>query len=343
MIHVGIIGGGNISETHARAVCETDGVEIAGIYGRNVEKASRLAELYGGEAYSELDSLLSHKPLDMVFIGSPSGVHAEHGIAAARCGIHVLVEKPIDVTIQRADELIEQCEQSGVKLGVCFQDRIAPDICKLRDFVLDGKLGDPILVSGKVKWYRQPEYYRASRWRGTKALDGGGALINQGIHTIDLLLWLMGPVKRVQASSTTALHAIEVEDTLVATLEFASGAIGTFEASTAAYPGYDRRVEITGSNGTVILENSTVIRVDVRGDASALSQTAAHTGSQSATSAVVSDIAGHKRLLENFLQAILDDCQIACDGRDGRRSLELVEALYSSASSNVAVRLKTDR
>ncbi len=343
MIHVGIIGGGNISETHARAVCETDGVEIAGINGRNLEKCSRLAQLYGGKVYSELGSLLSHKPLDMVLIGSPSGLHAEHGIAAARGGLHVLIEKPIDIITQRADELVEQCERAGVKLGVCFQDRVAPEIRKLREFLLAGGLGDPILVSARVKWYRPPEYYGTSRWRGTKALDGGGALINQGIHTIDLLIWLLGPVRRVQATAVTALHQIEVEDTLVATLEFASGAIGTFEASTAAYPGYDRRVELTGSNGTVILENSSVLRADVRGDASSLLRAVGETANRSATSAVVSDISGHKRLLENFLQAILHDGQLACDGRDGKRSLELVEALYASSISNVAVTLNSAR
>jgi predicted dehydrogenase len=337
MIHTGIIGGGNISETHARAVCETEGVQVAAIYGRNFDKANRLAKLYGGTTYSDLTSLLNHKPLDMVLIGSPSGLHAEHGVAAARHGLHVLVEKPLDVTTPRADELIERCEQSGVKLAVCFQDRVTPDIRRLREFLLAGKLGTPILVSGKVKWYRPPEYYSASQWRGTKALDGGGALINQGVHTIDLLLWLMGSVKRVQATATTSLHDIEVEDTLVATLEFSNGAVGTFEASTAAYPGYNRRVELTGSEGTIVLENSCVIQADVRSDASSLLQPLTDTKNKSATSAVVSDVSGHKRLLEDFVKAIGTGSQPACDGRDGRRSLELVEALYESAQTGKVV------
>jgi UDP-N-acetyl-2-amino-2-deoxyglucuronate dehydrogenase len=340
MINVGIIGAGNISESHARAVHETDGVQIGAVHGRNTNKARRLAELYGGRAYPDLESLLTHKPLDMVLIGSPSGLHAEQGIAAARKGLHVLVEKPIDITTQRADELIAQCEQSQVKLAICFQDRVAPDLRELKQFLAGGKLGNPILVAGKVKWYRPPEYYAASHWRGKKALDGGGALINQSVHTIDLLLWLMGPVTRVQATSRTALHQIEVEDTLVATLEFASGAIGTFEASTAAYPGYNRRVELTGSEGTVILENSSVVQVDLRdGNSAQLLRSRNENHNASSTSAVVSDISGHNRLLEDFVRTIETGNQPACDGREGRRSIALVEALYESAKTGTAVTL----
>jgi UDP-N-acetyl-2-amino-2-deoxyglucuronate dehydrogenase len=340
MINVGIIGGGNISESHARAVHETDGVQVAAVYGRNTDKASRLAELYGGTVHTEMDSLLAHRPLDMVFIGSPSGLHAEQGIAAARHGLHVLVEKPIDITTQRAGELIAQCEESQVKLAVCFQDRVASDLRELKQFLVDGKLGNPILVTGKVKWYRPAEYYGASQWRGTKALDGGGALINQGVHTIDLLLWMLGPVTRVHAISRTALHKIEVEDTLVATLEFAGGAIGTFEASTAAYPGYNRRVELTGSEGTVILENSSVVQIDLRDrDSARLLRSSDENRNASSTSAVVSDISGHKRLLEDFVRSIETGSQPACDGREGRRSIALVEALYESASTRSAVTL----
>jgi predicted dehydrogenase len=133
-----------------------------------------------------------------------------------------------------------------VRLGVFFQDRVQPDIARLHDLVAGGRLGRPLLASARVKWYRPPEYYSQSRWRGTWALDGGGALMNQGIHTVDLLQWVFGPVARVAAKTRTALHAIEVEDTAVALLEFRSGALATFEATTTAYPGYKRRVEFTG-------------------------------------------------------------------------------------------------
>jgi predicted dehydrogenase len=190
MTLIGIIGGGNISETHARAALEIESAVIAAVYGTNREKTARLAQQYGGSVYESLSSFLEHAPMDLVMIGSPSGVHAEHGIAAARRGLHVLVEKPIDITTERADELINECRRAGVKLGVCFQDRVSPDICRLKQLVDSGQLGKAILVSARVKWYRPREYYDSQRWRGTWALDGGGALMNPAVHTLDLLLWL---------------------------------------------------------------------------------------------------------------------------------------------------------
>lgn len=345
MTYIGIIGGGNISDTHARAAREIDGVEVAAVYGNNQDKAARLAKLYGGEAYGDLESFLKHRPLDMVMIGSPSGLHAEQGIAAARRGLHVLVEKPIDITTERADLLISECERAGVKLGVCFQDRVAPDTARLKQIVDAGRLGKPILVSGRVKWYRPPEYYRDSRWRGTSELDGGGALINQGVHTVDLLLWLMGDVARVNAKAITALHDVEVEDTVVATLQFTNGAIGTLEAATSAYPGYRRRIELTGSEGTLILEDNQIVAADLRtpGEDLLMSKAGPKEGSTnaSATSPVVSDVSGHKRILEDFLRAIETNGKPACDGHEGRRSIELVQAIYESSRTGESVILRT--
>ena len=259
-IHIGLIGGGNISQTHARAARAIPGVEIAAIYGTNAKKVTTLCREHGGKSYHDFDAFLAHRPMDMVAIGSPSGLHAAQGIAAAQRGIHVLTEKPIDISTERADALIEAAERSGVKLGVMFQDRVKPGIRELRDWITTGVIGKPLLVDAQVKWYRPPEYYSGSRWRGTSALDGGGALINQAVHTVDLLLWLFGDVVRVQARTATILHAIETEDTALAILEFAGGALGTLQATTAAYPGYPRRVEITGSEGTVILEQDRIQR-----------------------------------------------------------------------------------
>jgi predicted dehydrogenase len=341
MVHVGILGGGNISETHARAAHETDGVEVAAIYGQNQEKAARLAERFSGKLCASLPEFLEHRPLDLVMIGSPSGLHAEHGIAAARRGLHVLTEKPLDINTQRADELIHECERAGVKLGVCFQDRVAADIRRLKQLIADGVLGKPILISGRVKWYRPPEYYSGSRWRGTLALDGGGALMNQGVHTVDLLLWLMGDVARVSARSITALHEIEVEDTVVATLEFRNGAIGTLEAATSIYPGYPRRVELTGTEGTVVVEHDRIVAAELRNAKIDLVTPNAASANASATSPVVPDVSGHKDLLRDFLQAIETNSKPICDGVEGRRSVELVEAIYESARTGHPVTLGT--
>src|SRR5438552_6163526 len=262
-IHIGLIGGGNITETHARAARAIPGVEISAIHGTNNEKIARLCHEHGGTPYQDFDAFLRHRPMDLVIIGSPSGLHATQGIAATRQGLHVLSEKPIEISTARTDLLIEAAKKSNVQLGVIFQDRMKPHIRQLKSWLDQGLLGRPIIVDARVKWYRPPEYYSNSRWRGTFALDGGGALINQGIHTVDLLLWLLGDVVRVQARTGTLLHKIEAEDTAVAILEFASGALGLFQASTAAYPGYPRRVELSGSEGTVILEHDRIVAINL--------------------------------------------------------------------------------
>ena len=331
--HVGLIGGGNISETHARAARAIPGVEVSAIYGTNMEKVNRLSAEHGGAAYHDFEAFLLHHPMELVIIGSPSGLHAEHGIAAARRGLHVLTEKPIDLSSSRADALIAAAEESDVKLGVLFQDRTKPHIRQLKSWLDQGVLGKPLFVDACVKWYRPPAYYANSRWRGTLALDGGGALINQGIHTIDLLLWLLGDVARVKSRTATMLHKIEAEDTAIALLEFASGTIGVFNATTAAYPGYPRRVEITGTEGTVVIEHDRIISADLRKGSAGPIEPAPTDENQSATSAAVGDFRGHQALLEDFLQAIQQNRAPLCDGREGRRSIALVESIYQAARS----------
>src|SRR5881398_1268525 len=302
--HIGLIGGGNITETHARAARAIPGVEISAIHGTNNEKIARLCHEHGGTPYQDFDAFLRHRPMDLVIIGSPSGLHATQGIAATRQGLHVLSEKPIEISTARTDLLIEAAKKSNVQLGVIFQDRMKPHIRQLKTWLDQGLLGRPLIVDARVKWYRPPEYYSNSRWRGTFALDGGGALINQGIHTVDLLLWLLGDVSRVQALTATEFHKIEAEDTAAALLEFASGALGVFHATTAAYPGYPRRVEISGTEGTVILEHDQIVAVDLRKAPDEDAGIVRRDENQSASSATVSDFRGHQAVIEDFLSAI---------------------------------------
>lgn len=336
--HIGLIGGGNITETHARAACALPGVAISAIYGTNAQKIGRLCRDYGGTPYSDFGQFLNHRPMDLVAIGSPSGLHAEQGIAAARRGLHVLMEKPIDVTTERADLLIAEADKAGVKLGVFFQDRCKPDLQRLKKAVEAGALGRPILADARVKWLRPPEYYSGSRWRGTRALDGGGALINQAIHTVDLMLWLFGDVVSAQASGKAALHAIEVEDTLIALLEFTSGALGVLQATTSVYPGYPRRLELTGTGGTLILEQDRLVAADLRTPSANLLQGKEADQNPSAFSPVVSDFRGHQSVFEDFLHAIQTNTTPSCDGREGRRSLALVETIYEACRTGERVR-----
>jgi UDP-N-acetyl-2-amino-2-deoxyglucuronate dehydrogenase len=331
-MHVGILGGGNISDTHARAAAAIPGVTVVACYGSNRERTAKLAAQHQAAAYDDLDRFLAHRPMEIVAIGSPSGLHAEQGIAAARRGLHVLSEKPLDITTSRADELIDACRTAGVKLGVFFQDRLRPAVADIKRMVDDGALGKPVMIAGRVRWYRPPEYYSGSKWRGTWKLDGGGALMNQAIHTVDLVQWLFGPVARVSASVATRVHDIEVEDTAAAVLEFTSGAIGTIEATTSLFPGYPRRLEVTGSEGTVVLEDDKIVRMDVRSASQAATATAAATPPpENVASPVVSDASAHQRVLEDFIRAIREDRIPATDGREARRSVELVETIYAAA------------
>ena len=335
--YIGLIGGGNITETHARAARAIPGVEIAAISGSNRAKVARLCREYGGESYSDFEKFLKHRPMDLVTIGSPSGLHAEQGIAAARHGLHVLTEKPIDITVERADALIAETSKVGVKLGVFFQDRCKPDILRVKEAVNAGALGKPILADARVKWYRPPDYYANSRWRGTWALDGGGALINQAVHTLDLMLWIFGEVKSVQATCKTALHAIETEDTLIATLEFANGALGVLQAATSVFPGYPRRLELTGSEGTLIIEKDRLLAADLKNPSPDLLRGSEADRNPSSSSPVVSDSRGHQAVLEDFLHSIRTNTPPRCDGREGRRSLALVQAIYSACRSGERV------
>jgi UDP-N-acetyl-2-amino-2-deoxyglucuronate dehydrogenase len=337
-MRVGIIGGGNISDTHARAVQAIEGLSVAAVYGANAERSARLAAAFGASSYDNFERFLAHG-LDFVIIGSPSGCHAEQAIAAARRGLHVLVEKPIDVTTARVDALLEEVDRARVKLGVCFQDRLHPDINATKAFIDSGQLGKPVLVSGRVKWYRPPEYYSGSRWRGVAALDGGGAVMNQAIHTVDLLLWMFGPVASVYAKAGTLVHSIEVEDTAVAVLEFTSGATGSLEATTSVYPGYPRRIELTGTEGTVIIEHDRVIRSDMRSGGPGVVSTSEGDSNASANSPTVSDTRGHQRIIRDFVRAIETGGTPICDGREGRRSVALVEAIYASAKSDRPIEL----
>jgi predicted dehydrogenase len=336
---VGIVGGGNISDTHARAAAEVPGLRVAAITGSNLARVRALAARHGAAVLPDLATLVRHRPLDLVLIGSPSGLHAAQGVAAARQGLHVLTEKPVDVSVERADALIDACLKAGVRLGVFFQDRFAPAFLGVKAALEAGALGRPLLASARVKWWRPPEYYAGSRWRGTLELDGGGALVNQGIHTVDLLLWLLGDVRRVFAIARTARHTIEVEDTLVATLDFANGAVATLEATTAALPGYPRQVEITGTEGTIVLQQDRLLAADLRAPFPGLVPGEAD-ANESARSPAVSDVRGHRAALEDFVAAIREGRPPRCDGREGRRSLAVVEALYRSAREGAPVTLE---
>src|SRR3990170_3902406 len=251
----GIVGCGMISQFHARAIAEVRGAKLVACCDTRAESADKFAAANGCTAYHSLDAMLADKAVDVVTIATPSGLHMEPAVAAAKAGKHVIVEKPLEVTLKKCDRIIRACEQDGVQLATVFPSRFHDSSVKLKRAIEGGRFGRLTVGDAYVKWFRTQQYYDSGAWRGTWALDGGGALMNQAIHSVDLLAWLLGPVVEIQANAATLAHVrIEVEDTVVATLRFANGALGVLEATTAAYPGYLKRIEVHGSEGSAVLE-----------------------------------------------------------------------------------------
>ena len=255
----GIIGCGMIANFHAKAIEDVRGARLVACYDTFPAAADRLAASTGCRAYHKLDSMLADPDIDIVTIGTPSGAHRDPAIAAAQAGKHVIVEKPLEITLKRCDQIIAACKKHRVKLSTIFPSRFHHSSIELKRAIDERRFGKLTMGDAYVKWYRSQEYYDSGAWRGTWELDGGGALMNQAIHSVDLLTWLMGPVVDIRAQAATLAHKrIAVEDTAVATLRFKNGALGVIEATTAAYPGYLKRLAIHGSEGTATMEEEDI-------------------------------------------------------------------------------------
>ena len=341
----GIIGCGMIAKFHARAIRDIKGAKLVGCFNRTIDKAQALADEFGGEPTTDLGEMLARPDIDVVTICTPSGAHMEPAIAAAKAGKHVIVEKPLDVTLKRCDAMIDACQRAGVKLGTIFPSRFHKSSQLLKRAVDDGRFGQLTLGDAYVKWFRTQAYYDSGAWRGTWKLDGGGALMNQAIHSVDLLLWLMGNVTEVTAHTATLAHErIEVEDVAAATLRFESGALGVIEATTAAFPGSLKKIELSGSQGMAVLEEESIIKWQfakmTKRDEALLKemQDRTQTGGGAADPAAIGHHA-HADLFREFLKAIREGKNPNLDGREGRRSVELILAIYKSAKTGKAVKL----
>lgn len=341
----GIIGTGMISRFHARALDDIRGAQVVACFDRAPERAEAFAREIGCAAYSSLDEMLADPSVDAVSITTPSGSHMEPAVAAARAGKHVIIEKPLEVTLKKCDKIINACEKHGVKLSTIFQSRFHESSLNLKKAVDQKRFGRLTLGDAYVKWWRSQEYYDSGAWRGTWELDGGGALMNQAIHTVDLLTWVMGPVVEVKAMTATLAHErIEVEDVAVATLRFENGALGVIEASTAVNPGYLKRIELHGTEGSAILEEEDIKAWDFakkrRSDAAILKamQSSKSTGGGAADPAAIGHH-GHALQFRDFVKAINNDSTPAIDGPEGRRSVEIILAIYKSAQTGRTVKL----
>ena len=345
MIGWGIIGCGMIAKFHARAIAEMRGSKLVACYGRDMEKASAFADEFGGLPYDDLKAMLQDPYVDVVTICTPSGAHLEPGLMAAKAGKHILIEKPLEVTTKRCDQLIAECEKQGVYLGTIFPSRFHRSAMLMKAAIEQNRFGSISVADAIVKWFRTQQYYDSGKWRGTWQLDGGGALMNQAIHSVDLLLWLMGPVRAVSAMTALRAHErIEVEDTAVATLEFESGALGTIVATTAAYPGTLKRIEISGSHGMAVLEEEAIVKWSFaqpkKQDEKVLAEMKSNTTGGGASDPAAIGHVAHRELFKDFVKSIQGGLPSRIDGTEGRRSVELINAIYKSAKTGKQVSLR---
>lgn len=339
-----IVGTGMIAGYHAQAIAETPGAKLVGVVSRSPDRGGPFATKYNIPVIAAtVEEMVARPDVHVVTVTTPSGGHLDPALVAIRAGKHVIVEKPLEITPDRADQLIRAANQAGVKVAAIFQGRFGSGAQKVKAAIDAGRFGRLVLASAYIKWHRTTEYYKTA-WKGTWALDGGGALMNQAIHGVDLLQWFAGLPTEVFGRFTRRVHtAIQADDTTVATLQFPDGALGTIEATTAAWPGWSRRIELCGELGSICLEDDHITRWDFvkpepgddvirnmpRNDA---------LGSGAGVPSGIS-LAGHLRQIGDLVAAIRENRAPAIDGREGRKAVALVHAIYESAKAGKPVRL----
>ncbi len=338
---VGIIGGGVIAAVHAMAVDTLPAAKLVAIAEPRETAGRALATKHNASWHADESALLERPDVDLVIVATPSGMHADHVIAAAQAGKQIITEKPMATTVVDADRMTAACEAAGVQLAVIFQNRFSRDTVRLKRAIDAGVFGRPILGGAFVHWHRTQEYYDANDgWRGTWTLDGGGALMNQSVHTIDLLQWMLGPATRISAETATLTHEIETEDTAAATVRFASGALGSIQGSTSLAEDYPIRLEIVGTEGRAVLTGSRLSvwepgrKIE---DAELLSEadmrnTAGSEGDEPFGAA-------HQRQLNAIFEALRNGDIPPVPASKAKRAVEIICAIYTSAQSGIAVTL----
>ena len=341
----GIIGLGMIAHYHAKAIQAMKGVRLVAVASRSKAKAEEFGSQYGVEGLGSYRALVERDDIDIVTICTPSGAHLEPAVLAAEHGKHVLCEKPLEVTLPRLDRMIASCRQHRVLLGGIFPSRTSEVYQRIKQAVDAGRLGRLTLGSAYIKWWRTQAYYDSAAWRGTQRLDGGGCLMNQGIHTIDLLQWFMGPAVEVRAFTACRAHTrIEVEDVAAAAIRFQSGALGVIEGATSAWPGHAKRIELCGDQGGVATREDDLatwtFAKPAKGDAALRARLGARdTGKGGAADPKAISFVGHQRQFEDFVAALRAGRAPMVDGTEGRKAVELILAIYRSAKTGRTVRL----
>lgn len=329
-IGFGIIGTGAIAKIHAESIADIENAELIALSSSSVERAAKAHTEYNLPVYSNYQELLHHKDIDVVIICTQSGSHLEPTLETARQGKHVLCEKPLEISLNKVDEMIDACKSAGVQLGCIFQNRFSADYIAMKNAVQVGLLGKILMANASINWYRDADYYKNSPWRGTLSGDGGAALINQGIHTIDLLLDLVGNASSVFGKIKTNVHDIEGEDTAIALVTFDNGTMGTITGSTALYPGHPERLEVFGEKGSIILEAGKITAWNVaHHEREVINQSSTESSGAANPMAIGHHL--HRLQIEDMIAAITSDKSPAVDGQEGRRAVELILGIYESS------------
>jgi len=341
-IGFGLVGTGSIADFHAWAIAQVDGASLRAVCSRDAAKAEAFAAKHGTKAAPSLAALLARPDVAVICVTTPSGAHEEIAVAALKAGKHVLCEKPLEISTERIDRMIAAARQSGRWLGAVLPARFGDGARALKSAVEQGRFGRLTLCSAQVKWWRSEEYYRSGKWRGTWTLDGGGALMNQGIHAVDLLQWLAGMPVEVSAFSATLGHQIEVEDTLTASLRFEHGALGTIECATSCAPGAPRRIELCGTRGTATLEDDRLVRwafdqTRPEDDALLAGQQQIPANSGAADPRAIG-VEGHRRVISDMREAVAGHRAPLVAGEEGRKAVALIESIYAAARSRTRSR-----
>ena len=327
IIRFGILGCGMIARFHTGALNSLPNARLVGVADAMPEFAKKFAESNGIKAYESYEAMLCDPEIDAVCICTPSGFHAENAMQALRAKKHVVLEKPMAFTAEECRKIDETAKENGCVITVICQLRFSKDVQKIRKLLAEKAFGKLVFCDLYMKYWRDPAYYAGSNWKGTKKFDGGGALMNQGIHGVDLLLYLVGDAKLLCAKNKTHFHNIEVEDLSVAMLEFENGALGVIEASTCSNPGFERRLEITGTEGSVVLVENRIEKLILKGVDCTESAEVKVSGTASDPAAM--DSALHALQIGNFIRAICGEEELVMTAKEGSRAVSLIDQIYN--------------
>ncbi|MCF7875716.1 Gfo/Idh/MocA family oxidoreductase [Candidatus Bipolaricaulota bacterium] len=340
-LKLGLVGAGAAAELHANALKNVEGVSLSAVFNRSSEEAKEFAANWEINCFDDYEELLAMNELDIIDICTATGTHSQFAVPAAKAGKNLIIEKPLEITPEKCDEIIAAAGQNNVKVAVIFQNRFKDSIRTIRTALRKGRLGRLVLGTANVNWYRSPEYYR-NNWKGTKDLDGGGALINQSIHTIDLLQWLMGDADSITGRVKTLTHEIEGEDIGVATLEFSNGSLGTITGSTAIYPGLDEELGIYGTKGSIELTGSRITTWEMSetkpGDEEIIA-VPEEEGKSGASNPTDIESENHRRQIQEIVDALRSDKTPPVPGNEAKKSVRIINAIYESSRTGKTIEL----